>query len=51
MALGHGAAFPLGAWLGRDAALSRLAGGAWTLTFDGVSKVFPFLYASRSPLP
>ena len=46
VALGHGAAFPLGEWLGKGAAWQRLLIGAYDISFDGVAAVIVFFVVS-----
>jgi peptidoglycan/LPS O-acetylase OafA/YrhL len=46
VALSHGAAFPLGAWLGKGAGWERLLIGAYDVSFDGVAAVIVFFVIS-----
>ena len=46
VALSHGAAFPLGDWLGKGSPPARLLVGAYDVSFDGVAAVIVFFVIS-----
>jgi len=46
VALSHGAAFPLGDWLGKGTLPARLLVGAYDVSFDGVAAVIVFFVIS-----
>ena len=50
VALDHGAAFPLGAYLGRQAGWAHAVTGLYRLSFNGVAAVLVFFDAARPQL-